>query len=129
MRTVKFDQEELPIIKEIIALGNSEYENDFPEISKIILEKINIGIYSFSKKELQVLKSYSSNWLNKNNKLINELIDRYLQTPNVDCVNVPEFEKEKMFKTSLVFSIKSKLFLESYISFNEVLERIKTMDQ
>lgn len=124
MRTIKFEIEELPILKEIILLGDSQYKNDFPEISKLILSKIRIEIFHFSKKEIQVLKSYCSNWINNNDELVNELREKYLDNNSIDYVNISEFEKEKMQKISTVFSIKSKLFLESYITFKKVLEKI-----
>lgn len=124
MKAIKFNTEELPILKEIISLGNSQYKNDFPEISKMILDKIRIEIYHFTKKELQVLRSYCSNWINNNDELIDELSEKYLDTHNIDYDNISEFEKEKMIVISLVFSIKSKLFSEKYITFKKVLEKV-----
>jgi len=124
MKAIKFNTEELPVLKEIISLGNSQYENDFPEISKMILNKIRIEIYHFTKKELQVLRSYCSNWINNNDKLIDELREKYLDAHSIDYENISEFEKEKMNVISLVFSIKSKLFSEKYISFKKVLEKV-----
>lgn len=124
MRTIKFKIEELLVLKEIILLGDSQYKNNFPEISKLILSKIRIEIFHFSKEEMQVLKSYCSNWINNNDELVDELRKKYLEEKNIDYVNISEFEKEKMQKISIVFSIKSKLFLESYITFKKVLEKI-----
>jgi hypothetical protein len=124
MRTIKLKIEELPVLKEIILLGDSQYKNNFSEISKLILSKIRIEIFHFSKEEIQVLKSYCSNWINNNDELVDELRKKYLEENNIDYVNISEFEKEKMQKISIVFSIKSKLFLESYITFKKVLEKI-----
>ena len=49
MITIKFDTQEREILKEIIALGNSQYKNDFPEIGKVIYNKIRIEIFHFRK--------------------------------------------------------------------------------
>lgn len=124
MRTIKLDPIELPILKEIILLGNSQYENDFPEIADFILSKVRIEIFHFSKKEIQVLKSYCSNWINNNDELVDELRKKYLENDNIDYKNITEFEKKEMQKISIVFSIKAKLFLKSYITFKKVLEEI-----
>ena len=124
MRTIKFDVEELKVLKEIILLGDSQYKNGFPEISKLISSKIRIEIFQFTKGEIQVLKSYCSNWLNNNDELVDELTEKYLNKSNIDYLNISEFEKEKMQKISVVFSIKSKLFLENYITFKKVLEKV-----
>ncbi len=122
MRTIKFTSEELPVLKEIIELGNAQYDNNFPEISKVILNKIRIEIFTFSVKELQVLRSYSANWINDNDNLIDNFRDKYLVPKIIDCEKVTQPEKETMKKIDLVFSIKSKLFREKYISFKGVLE-------
>ncbi|MBC7522972.1 MAG: hypothetical protein H7239_00810 [Flavobacterium sp.] len=124
MRTIKFDAEELQVLKEIILLGDSQYANSFPEISKLINSKIRIDFFQFTKQEIQVLKSYSANWLNNYDELVDELREKYWEKTNIDYMSISEFEKEKMKKISTVFSIKSKLFLESYITFKKVLDQI-----
>lgn len=124
MRTIKFDSEEINVLKEIILLGNSQYDNDFPEISKLILSKIRIEIFHFPKKELQVLRSYCSNWMNNNDVLIDELRKKYLGGNTIDYENISEEEIESLQKINLVFSIKSKLFSEKYITFKNVLDKI-----
>lgn len=124
MRTIKFDSEEINVLKEIILLGNSQYDNDFPEISKLILSKIRIEIFHFPKKELQVLRSYCANWMNNNDVLIDELRKKYLGGNSIDYENISEAEIESMQKINLVFSIKSKLFSENYITFKNVLDKI-----
>ncbi|WP_298141193.1 hypothetical protein [Flavobacterium sp.] len=123
MRTIKFDKEEREILKEIISLGNSQYKNDFPEIGKFIFNKIRIEIFHFDKKEVQVLRSYTSNWINNYENLIDELREKYLGKENIDYENITVTEREAMHKISIVFSIKSKLFSEKYITFRKVLEK------
>lgn len=126
MRVVKFNKEEREILKEIIDLGNSQYKNDFPEISKVIFNKIRIEMFHFEKKEIQVLRSYTSNWINNYDVLIDELREKYLNkkiTTVEDYEIITEVEKESMRKISVVFSIKSKLFNENYITFNKILEK------
>lgn len=124
MRTIKFEHKELTVLNEIIKLGDTQYKNDFPKISKCILNKIRIEIFQFTKKEILVLSSYCSNWINNNDELINSLREKYLENSEIDYDNISEFEKEKMEIISFVFSIKSKLFSEKYISFKKVLEKI-----
>ncbi len=124
MRTINFKNEELPILKEIILLGDSQYTNDFLEISKLILSKIRIEIFHFSTKEIQVLKSYCSNWINNNEELVDYLSEKYLNNMDTEFANISDVEKENMRKISIVFSIKSRLFLKNYISFIKVLEKI-----
>ncbi|WP_281233820.1 hypothetical protein [Flavobacterium gelatinilyticum] len=124
MRTIKFDPIELSVLKEIIFLGNSQYKNDFPEIADLILSKVRIEIFDFSKKEILVLKSYCSNWINENDELIDELRKKYLENDDIDYKNIKELDKKHMQKISIVFSIKSKLFLKSYIAFKKVLEKV-----
>lgn len=124
MRIIKFDTKELQVLREIILLGDSQYDNGFPEISKLITSKIHSDFFLFTKREMQVLKSYCSNWLNNYDELIDELREKYLEKTKIDYLSISEFEKEKMKKINTVFSIKSKLFLESYITYKKVLDRI-----
>ncbi len=123
MITIKFDTQEREILKEIIALGNSQYKNDFPEIGKVIYNKIRIEIFHFDKKEIQVLRSYISNWMNNYDMLIVELREKYLEKELIDYSIISEIEKENMKKINIVFSIKSKLFNKNYITFKNILER------
>ena len=121
MRTIKFNNEEVETLKEIIELGESQYENYFGETSKVILNKIRIELFHFDKKEMQLLKSYTSNWVNNHDKIVEELRLRFLVEKNPDISNISEQEREIMRKISLVFEIKSKLLKEKFISFKEVL--------
>lgn len=123
MITIKFDTQEREILKEIIALGNSQYKNDFSEIGKVIYNKIRIEIFHFNKKEIQVLKSYISNWMNNYDMLIVELREKYLEKELIDYSIISEVEKENMKKINIVFSIKSKLFDKNYKTFKNILER------
>ena len=123
MITIKFDTQEREILKEIIALGNSQYKNDFSEIGKVIYNKIRIEIFHFNKKEIQVLKSYISNWMNNYDILIVELREKYLEKELIDYSIISEVEKENMKKIIIVFSIKSKLFDKNYKTFKNILER------
>lgn len=123
MITIKFDTQEREILKEIIALGNSQYKNDFSEIGKVIYNKIRIEIFHFNKKEIQVLKSYISNWMNNYDILIVELREKYLEKELIDYSIISEVEKENMKKINIVFSIKSKLFDKNYKTFKNILER------
>lgn len=123
MITIKFDTQEREILKEIIALGNSQYKNDFLEIGKVIYNKIRIEIFHFDKKEIQVLRSYISNWMNNYDMLIVELREKYLEKELIDYSIISEIEKENMKKINIVFSIKSKLFNKNYITFKNILER------
>ncbi|WP_394776834.1 hypothetical protein [Flavobacterium sp.] len=124
MRTIKFDSKEQNVLQEIILLGNSQYDNDFPEISKLILSKIRIEIFHFPKKEIQVLRSYCANWMNNNDELIDKLRKKYLDKNNIDYENISEVEIESMQKINIVLSIKSKLFSKNYITFKNVLDKI-----
>lgn len=123
MRTIKFDAGENEILKEIISLGNSQYENYFQDIGKFIFDKIRVKIFHFDKKEVQVLRSYTSNWINNYENLIDELSEKYLGKEKIDFENITAKEREAMHKISIVFSIKSKLFSEKYITFRKVLEK------
>lgn len=123
MITIKFDTQEREILKEIIALGNSQYKNDFSEIGKVIYNKIRIEIFHFDKKEIQVLKSYISNWMNNYDMLIVELREKYLEKELIDYSIISEVEKENMKKINIIFSIKSKLFDKNYKTFKNILER------
>ena len=122
MRKLKFTSEELPIIKEFVVLGNSEYENDFPEVSKLILNKLRIEIYHFTNKETQVLKSYCSNWINNNQEIINSLTEKYLYNKITNFKNITENELIMMKKIDIVYTIKSKLFLKKYLMFESVIK-------
>lgn len=124
MRTIKFDTDEKVILKEIIDMGNSQYNNHFSEIGTYIFNKIRIEIFHFDKKEIQVLRSYTSNWINNNDILIDELNEKYLKNQNINYENISKYEKDAMNKISIVFSIKSKLFLEKYITFKKILKNI-----
>lgn len=124
MRTIKFNSEEVKTIKEIIELGESQYRNYFGETSKVILNKMRIEIFHFDRKETQLLKSYTSNWINNHDENIDELRIRFLLNKNPNDNNISENDRELMRKISIVFGIKSKLFKEKYISFKEVLEKV-----
>ena len=54
MRKIAFRENELLSLIEIIKLGNSQYENEFPKIGELILNKIKIEIFTFSTKEIQI---------------------------------------------------------------------------
>ncbi|MCF6133546.1 hypothetical protein [Flavobacterium wongokense] len=123
MRTIKFNPEEIKMLKEIIVLGESQYDNYFGETSKVILNKIRIEIFHFDKKETQLLKSYTSNWINNHDEILEELRVKFLVNKNPDYNAISETEKEYMRKISMVFAIKSKILKESFITFKEVLEK------
>lgn len=122
MRKIKFNNEEVKTLKEIIAWGESQYESYFGETSKNILNKIRVAIFHFDKKETQLLKSYTSNWINNYKETIEKLYEKFLIEKNPDFNNMSEGKRELMCKINIVFTLKSKLFKEVYISFKEALE-------
>ena len=85
-------------LKEIIALGESQYESYFGETSKNILNNIRVAIFHFDKKETQLLKSYTSNWINNYKETIEKLCEKFLIDKNPDFNNMPEDERELMCK-------------------------------
>lgn len=125
MRTIKFSLEERKTLKEIIDLGESQYQNYFGETSKTILNKLRIEIFHFDKKEILLLKSYTSNWINNYEEKIEELRIKFLINKVDNISSITQSERELMSNTSKVFDIKSKLFKEQYITFKEVLDSVK----
>jgi hypothetical protein len=123
MRTLNLKASEILIIIEMIRLGDSQYENYFREIPSDIVAKLNLEHYTLTSKEIQVLRSYCSNWINNNECIINELTEKYIYNKKADFSNVTLEEVQLMNKLDVVYSIKSKLFLKKYLMFGDVLDK------
>ncbi|SNA87662.1 hypothetical protein FI146_620003 [Flavobacterium psychrophilum] len=129
MKNIKFIEAEKTSLIEIIRLGNSQYDESFSKHGESLLTKIEVENYEFSNKELLVLKSYTSNWINNNAAQIDSIFEKYWNKNVNNYLNIEENERIEMRKIDLMFSLKSKLFSKKHKTFENVFEKIEKLKQ
>ena len=92
MKTYKFSQEQLEIIKESCYLGLEDYDSKFINEGENILIEVSLKkvCYLITTKQTKDLGSFLSNWYNKNELFFNSLQNKMFEA-SYNCEQLEEF--------------------------------------
>jgi hypothetical protein len=127
MRNKNFGIEEKKFLKEIINIGIIDYDKyKFSEVGKKILIKLSLDIFKLTPKEKQVVSSFTMNWVNKNENILDELQTNFYNKNPLNYLNVGKVERELMRKSDFINSIREKVNSKKiYMSYENVFSKIE----
>lgn len=95
MKTYKFSQEQLGLIKESCYLGLEEYDSKFANEGNNILNEVSLNKvwYLLTTNQSKILGSFLSNWYNKNELFFNSLQNKMFEA-SYNCEQLEEFNND-----------------------------------